>query len=290
MAYTTVQRLRRYLRQVPVWQEQLLTPTGSPAGGTTKIAHEGVASAAIAYPTRSVDLKTALEAISTIGEGGIDKVEGPYGGPWAVTFVQALGGVPLGQSPLVLAENHLTGGTAPSITIESVSTIVMQDILNSATDIVEGALHPIAFTGYTTEARRVTSYGGPLLYLPAHQAGSITSITLDGSTVEEEDYAETTEGAVYMQTGWAPYERSTIRRDFPEYLVTADWGYGDPPDRIIEVVLQIAVNMWKSKDASHFSDVVGVEGGAVGYEKALTGQQKMVIEDIKREFLPKVIV
>jgi hypothetical protein len=54
---------------------------------------------------------------------------------------------------------------------------------------------------------------------------------------------------------------------------------------VIEVEIELAVNLWGSRDARQFTDVVGVEGGgAVGYNRALTNRQKMIIDDVRTKY------
>lgn len=44
--------------------------------------------------------------------------------------------------------------------------------------------------------------------------------------------------------------------------------------------LELAVNIWRLRDVGRFTNIVGVEGaGAVGYEGALTPQQKLVLTE-----------
>ena len=61
--------------------------------------------------------------------------------------------------------------------------------------------------------------------------------------------------------------------------MTARWGYGPAPDEIEQVTLELAVNMWRSKDKGGFTDVVGVEGqGSIRAVAHLTSGQKAVLE------------
>ncbi len=70
------------------------------------------------------------------------------------------------------------------------------------------------------------------------------------------------------------------------YMVTAQWGCGDPPPDVVEVVLELAAHIHQGKDAG-FSGIVGVDGGgAVGYEKALTPRQKMILLKRRNEMYP----
>ena len=76
-----------------------------------------------------------------------------------------------------------------------------------------------------------------------------------------------------MSTGWLS--------GLP-YTVSATFGYTTVPADIVECCLEIAVRIWRGRDAG-FSDVVGVEGsGAVGYNGALPAMVKRVLDHYKQ--------
>jgi len=93
-------------------EKQTLTITGTPTGGTYKLSLDGVETTALAYNANAATIQAALEALSNVGAGNA-AVTGS--GPFTVTFTGALANTPLAL--LVLADNSLTGGTDPSITI-----------------------------------------------------------------------------------------------------------------------------------------------------------------------------
>ncbi len=159
----------------------------------------------------------------------------------------------------------------------------LQTYLDRATSVVEEALRFITYAAYPAASNRdVQGHWGVFLTLPAHEAGSVTAVSLvsaKGTTSETTealtDYDELSDGRLYRYLGW----------DDAWYRVNAKWGYGPAPAAIVEVTCEIAVNLWRGKDQGGYSDVVGVEGtGAVGYEKALTARQKLVIEAERRRF------
>lgn len=163
--------------------------------------------------------------------------------------------------------------------------------LERATSIVETALG-FAFAGYTelARARRVRSYGGAYLTLPPHLAGSITAVAWGGSAVDGTTWAETPSGMLervssdVLLTSWAGCWSEGF------YSVTARWGYGDPPPAIVEVVCELAVNIWRSRDKGSFAEVIGVQGS--GYLKvvgALTGAQREVIEAVKAQYREQAV-
>lgn len=72
------------------------------------------------------------------------------------------------------------------------------------------------------------------------------------------------------------------------YTITANFGYSAVPDDIKEACLEIAVRIWRGRDAG-FSDVVGVEGGgAVGYNGQLPAMVKMVLDKRLQRSAPGV--
>lgn len=104
-----------YLLTALVNAKQSITLTGSPSGGTFKLAWEGSGwSTDIAYNAAAGTVESALEGLSTIGSGNID-VTGSAGGPWVAEFIGALAGMP---APLLTKDNSgLTGGSSPNVAI-----------------------------------------------------------------------------------------------------------------------------------------------------------------------------
>jgi hypothetical protein len=95
---------------------QTLTQTGSPTGGTFKLSFDGYETASIAYDADAATIQAALEALPSIGTGGVTGGGGPLNTtPVTVTFAGNLGkkAVPL----MTLSANALTGGTTPTVGI-----------------------------------------------------------------------------------------------------------------------------------------------------------------------------
>lgn len=161
----------------------------------------------------------------------------------------------------------------------------IQDVLDRATDIVDLALG-FSFVAYgAAAARDLRALGGDVWDIaPPHEIASVASvyeITSKGTTYESTseitDYEELEDGRLFRGAGWAPGAW---------YRITAEWGYGPAPAAIVEVTLEVAVNIWRSSDRGQFSDVIGVEGGgAVGYQRALTNQQRMIIDQVRMRVL-----
>lgn len=82
-----------------------VTVTGTPAGGTFKLAVNGDPTAAIAYNATNTVVQTAINAV-----GGAPTATVTGSGPYDVVFASP--GAALG-----VADNALTGGTSPSVTV-----------------------------------------------------------------------------------------------------------------------------------------------------------------------------
>jgi hypothetical protein len=175
---------------------------------------------------------------------------------------------------------------------------LLQQFVDEATDEVERYLG-FKFLGYDAQpSERGIDLGRPVAYstlpfslwsvyaqpqlhpigylvLPWHQQGSITAIKL--GIQEITDYQEQYDNwrTLYRPGGWWP----------GRYLITAVWGYGAPPPGAVKVVRELAVNAWRGRERGMYSDIVGAEGGgAVGYARALTNEQRLILDTIQREY------
>ncbi len=157
-------------------------------------------------------------------------------------------------------------------------------LLDVATLVVSGYMG-FTYGGYTagtdTDVQAAaTSYWLPL---PPHKAGSITAVTEVYRRFATDESEETVENwdeepgegdhRLYSADGWEAGDW---------YRVTGDWGYGAPPDDVVRVTLEVAVNAWGGADRRMFTDVIGVEGsGAVAYQRALTNIQRMILDNAR---------
>lgn len=91
---------------------QTVTVTGTPTGGTFRLAFRGAETTDLAYNIDASTLQTALEALDTVDTGEI-VVAGS--GPFTFTFSVALAGE--NQPMVTLVNNQLTGGTSPTVTV-----------------------------------------------------------------------------------------------------------------------------------------------------------------------------
>lgn len=97
---------------------QTLTITGTPTGGTWTATYAGQTTAAIAYNATAATVRTALEALSTVGYGNVD-VTGAAGGPYTVTFRGSLAGTNVAQ--MTASGAGLTGGSSPAVAVATSS-------------------------------------------------------------------------------------------------------------------------------------------------------------------------
>lgn len=148
-------------------------------------------------------------------------------------------------------------------------------VIARAEAAVNGVLG-FAYNGYTNSTTEMVRHiGGPYMKLPPHQRGSVTAVAyLSGTEIDPDYWYERSTGSL----GAVDSVGSEYIWESGFYNVTANWGYGSVPDDVKEVVLELAVTMWQGRSSGKFSDVVGAEGGgAIGYHKALTQFQRMVL-------------
>jgi hypothetical protein len=96
-------------------EQQTITITGTPTGGTFTLTYNGATTAAIAYNAAAAAVTTALEALPNIGPGNVLASGGALPGtPIVLTFQNQLGRQNINQ---LTAASSLTGGTTPAIAI-----------------------------------------------------------------------------------------------------------------------------------------------------------------------------
>jgi hypothetical protein len=95
-------------------EQQTVTITGTPTGGTFTLTYAGATTAPIAFNAAATAVTTALEALPNIGPGNVVASGGPGPGtPYVVTFQNQLGRQNVAQ---MTAAHALTGGT-PAIAV-----------------------------------------------------------------------------------------------------------------------------------------------------------------------------
>lgn len=175
-------------------------------------------------------------------------------------------------------------GYLPQVT--SGEDSLLSTILDRATGMVDDHLgFSFAAYGVTATERDVWSgNGGEYLLLPAYKSGSLASVYLvsqrgtadEDDTDEVDDYTEDERWRLWRAAGWP-------RRTW--YRVTAIWGPGAVPASIVEVTLEIAVNIWRGRDAGAFDRSGAEGGGSIAYARALTWAQRSAIDKVKYQFL-----
>ncbi len=101
---------------------QTIASTGGPTGGTFKLGFQRVsngpvtATAAIAYNASAATVQAALEALPSIGTGGVVCTGGPIGTAGVVVTFSGAAMAGWNWPLMSLYQNALTGGTTPTIT------------------------------------------------------------------------------------------------------------------------------------------------------------------------------
>jgi hypothetical protein len=177
----------------------------------------------------------------------------------------------------------------PQVAVTAANDALLQDVLARANAIVNDALG-FEFGAYGAAATLrdvLKSHTGYWFELPAHKAGTVTAVSLvsgRGTTSESTevvtDWLEESDGRVYADGQWAGGNW---------YRVTAFWGYGPAPTTIVEVELEIAVIIWRGRDASSWQSDTGADGqGAVSFNRALTWAQRSIIDGVRMRVLGMV--
>lgn len=280
MSYASIAELRDYLDQLPNYGQQLITVTGSPTGGTFTLLYEGVATGAIAYNATATALKTALQAHASISTNV--KVTGPPGA-WLAQFQGVLA---TDAGPLSLGTNSLTGGTSPSVLIVPSLDAKFQKVLDRASRIIDTYLG-YSLPALATDEQIVYGDGTDYLTLPPFAVGSITEITAPaGYTVP--DYIEVDGVLIVTRSdivGTLYGSEALAGRLYrPEggwlagvpYTVAATFGTTRQDD-LVEACLEIAVDLWRFKDAGSIKSV-GVEGAGVVTGKGLPTTAREILD------------
>lgn len=117
---------------------QTLTVTGTPTGGTYTLSFGGQTTATIPYNATAAQVRTALEALSTIGTGNVTTAGGAHPGtPITVTFTGALANTNVAQ--MTANSAGLTGGSTPTVT-PTTSTAGAADLGTGGTEVAKGFL------------------------------------------------------------------------------------------------------------------------------------------------------
>ncbi len=173
----------------------------------------------------------------------------------------------------------------PQITDTVSNRAVLQNKLDAATAVIDAKL---GFSFGDDAVGTQIVYGDDTVYLypPTFVTGSVTGVTTI-TGIDVPDYVVKDGMLIVVDADGVIPDRGILdaygigglrwQLGVP-YTVAATFGYASVPADIKEACLQIAVRLWRAKDAG-YSDVVGVEGsGAVGYNGALSNFTKMVLD------------
>jgi hypothetical protein len=175
----------------------------------------------------------------------------------------------------------------PQVPAGAATDALLQELLDQATAVVDGELgFSFAAYGAATDRDIRAQRSGEELFLPCYELGGITAVkrvsgrgTTSESTEDITDYVageDARPAYLWRGAGWT---------GGAWYRVTAPWGYGEAPVDVVKVTLELAVNDWRGRDRGMYSDVIGVEGGgAVGYARSLTNQQRMILQDVRLKY------
>jgi hypothetical protein len=193
ITYTTTVAAHRYLdKSVAVVVQaifdevQQVAITGSPAGGTFTLTFGAQTTAAINWNDPASTVQTRLQALSSIGAGNALVTGGP--GPNTPYVVQFTGTMAKTNEALItLANNSLTGGTSPSVSITALA-----DGSNTYTAITPTGTPP--FTLFRANARIVFTQAIPGAvvrfhsgnYFPYAQIAEAASCEFDGKMATED--------------------------------------------------------------------------------------------------------
>jgi hypothetical protein len=101
-----------------VTEQQTVTITGTPTGGTVTLTLDGETTAAIAYNAAASAVQTALEGLSNVSPGDVAVTGGPGPGtPWIVTFGTGTKWAGKNVPQMTASGGSLTGGTSPAIAV-----------------------------------------------------------------------------------------------------------------------------------------------------------------------------
>lgn len=96
-------------------EQQTVTVTGAPTGGTFTLTYNGATTAPIAFGASAATVQAALELLPNIGSGQVSAAGGALPGtPVVVTFTGQLGKQNVNQ---MTAAHAFTGGTTPAIAV-----------------------------------------------------------------------------------------------------------------------------------------------------------------------------
>lgn len=155
-------------------EQQTVTITGTPTGGTFTLTWNGQTTGAIAYNASAATVEAALIALSNIDAGEVDVTGGP--GPDTAWVVEFLGDYQGTNVAAMTATSSLTGGSSPAIAVTTnqagvagatdgrgtATGFLFEDVDVSAlegTDLTGEVVVPMLVTGFIRESKLPTNHG-----------------------------------------------------------------------------------------------------------------------------------
>jgi hypothetical protein len=180
--------------KVGVKEVQRITITGTPTGGSFTVTKGAATSAAIPWNASAAAVRNALEAMSTVGIGGVTVTGGPGPGtPWDITFTTP------GDVAAMTTTDSLTGGSAPASAVTTTtagSSGTPGQYAKYDADATDGSQNPVGFLKYPCI---VDSAGNIALGDTAGGENNVTSKTIDMyrcGTFRTEDLVGVDEAAI----------------------------------------------------------------------------------------------
>lgn len=134
-------------------EEQTITVTGTPTGGTFTLTFSGQETVPIAYNATAAEVEAALEGLPAIGPGSVAVTGGPGPGtPWVAEFIGNL--VAKNVSQMTADDAGLTGGTTPAVAV----TTTQAGVAAAETFTTIAEVRSITGPGYTGDTVEVTNH------------------------------------------------------------------------------------------------------------------------------------
>lgn len=183
-----------------------IADVNDPNGGTFKLTFGGQETAAIAYDANAIDIKTALEALSTIEANEVVVASGPLPDlPVTVRFTEGLGGQNVGA--VTLSTNSLTSGESGETAAYEI-TVLREGaglVYNASTATIQAAIEALSTvnTGDITVGGTTLAATGTTTFTFRAALGDVGMLGIDISNLagpSAASFAETVKGVLAAGT------------------------------------------------------------------------------------------
>lgn len=139
---------------------QTVASTGTPTGGTFRLRFGDQITEDIAYNVSAADFELALEALSNIGGGGVAVTGSTLAGGYTVTFAAHMAG--RNVDVFSLADNSLTGGTSPTVTVTNTTAGVDATFLGQSfpNDVIYSSATNLFYVNGATVGSSAPTWAG----------------------------------------------------------------------------------------------------------------------------------